>query len=92
MNCKQGDLAIVVRGAALKNIGKIVKCVRQQGIRRVVSKTGEIVDLVWYTEPTLPAWNSNNPSTGTPDSYLMPLRGLPEDEDVPTNVDLPEEV
>ena len=28
MNCKQGDLAVVVRGRYQENLGKIVRCVR----------------------------------------------------------------
>ena len=89
MNCKQGEMAIVVKGGKLgdksPNIGKIVTCKRYAGIGGV--RGGEFV-----TDPAgEPTWEVDcmvewaGARGGLPyvwDSRLRPLRGnLTEDEE-----------
>lgn len=77
MNCKQGDLAMIVRvknptPKAQQQLGKIVRCVE------LVEKQGLVG---WRFEPELP------PFTWTLDSNLKPIRpdGLRGEKDRRTN-------
>lgn len=50
MNCKPGDLAIVVRGA--KSGGRIVRCIRLVSMGAIMlTKCGRPVQLTGWTEP-----------------------------------------
>jgi hypothetical protein len=80
MNCKQGDLALVVRGPK-KNLGKLVTCIE------MVKSPGE-----GWTDFKIPVWRVDQKMTWhndrgkvifepyAPDAALMPIRGMPEDE------------
>lgn len=69
MNCKQGDLAVIVRSAS-GNEGKIVRCVKFAGVVR------------FYPYGKYPSWEVDPPVpsifTGTtdciPDAELRPIR------------------
>lgn len=74
MNCKQGDLAIVVK-SELGNEGKVVRCIR------VLSKKESDALMYWSG----PLWEVDAPLKASfgfvvtytnhcPDSYLRPLR------------------
>lgn len=67
MNCKPGDLAIVIRSVA-GNEGKIVRCVRS-----TVYRAGLGFGLRWWTEPVLfgPFGEPQAPL----DACLRPIRG-----------------
>jgi hypothetical protein len=80
MNCKQGDLAVVVRGVA--NLGVIVKCER-------LARRAEL-DSLWY-ESDEPIWvvdgllltRAGRRLPLAPDSFLRPIRpGDISDEEV----------
>lgn len=82
MNCKQGDLAIVVRSKA-GNEGRIVRCVRWAGVS-VDERLVFHADGLWEVSPPL-TWE--NPFGDTielpvfPDAYLRPIRGDLLDEE-----------
>lgn len=90
MNCKQGDLAIVVGGK--RNQGKIVRCLQiwtdphRDSDGRVFRSPAQIPR--WVTDPPLRSVYANS---GRPthlctiaDVYLRPLRGDLEDETTDT--------
>jgi len=81
MNCKEGDIAIVIRSRA-NNLGKIVKCVRPA--------TAEDIEYYWMRIDKGPAWivEGNIITRGgykVPlafDSDLKPLPGAGLEDDV----------
>ena len=87
MNCKQGDLAIVVRSYA-GNEGKIVKCLKLYPAGSF--SIPEIYGPVWDVGGE---FRRGNPQTGEvytfkhggmPDSFLRPLRGDLSNDEVDT--------
>ncbi|MDE1866978.1 MAG: hypothetical protein KGI08_04615 [Thaumarchaeota archaeon] len=82
MNCKQGDLAIVVKSTA-GNEGKIVTCLKL--FNKVPGRTDSHGPL-WETDTALNNFNGlTGKIVGTtryiPDSFLRPIKGLDELED-----------
>lgn len=94
MNCKSGDLAIVIGGAILENLGKIVTVVK-------LSMPGDRVDDMTIYGGSTPAWQvtgnlwtcdlrgwhghyTSNLHYG--DEFLKPLPGLPITDDVTDEV------
>lgn len=80
MNCKPGDLAIVIRSPTFKeNVGKMVRCISIND-HFVDPKNGAVwnVDreLTWFR------YSTAGPATlcCAPDSVLMPIRGEPDPE------------
>jgi hypothetical protein len=92
MNCKQGDIAIVVRSETGLNFGKIVTCLRLAS-KREVDAAGlfYMKSACWITDrPTFTtSWDG---SIGTdvvfPDCNLKPLRGDEEQDDITETTDL----
>ncbi|MDI4633310.1 hypothetical protein J7U46_09650 [Pelomonas sp. V22] len=78
MNCKPGDLAVVVRGYPAKNVGKVVRVSR---INPLVSKQ--------YGEPI---WDSDDDSWMWPDSTLLPIRDNDGEDETLTWAGKPEAV
>lgn len=87
LNCKQGDLAIIVKSVS-GNEGKIVRCVRYAG-------------MIEYTTPNfsllrLESWEVDVQVKGCfgqlhrlmPDSHLRPLRGDLLNEEITTSKEL----
>lgn len=74
MNCKEGDLAIVIRSKC-GNEGKIVRCVKYMGERRYVSINLKVSEprQTWYIEPPLIGVFGKLGNT-FPDSDLKPIR------------------
>lgn len=68
MNCKKGDLAIVVKSWN-NNEGKIVRCVRFVG-KVEFQYTG--VESAWEVDP--PLFNEDGKNVPTADSQLRPLK------------------
>lgn len=94
MNCKPGDLAIVIGGAVVENLGKIVTVVK-------LSKPGDRVDDTTTYVGSAPAWQvSGNLWTCDArgcgghytstlhylDEFLKPLPGSPITDDVEDEV------
>lgn len=77
MNCKQGDLAIIVGNGP--NAGKLVTCVQFYPVKTLLRVKGPVdVSNVWFIEPSLPAWN-NTLSNYIQDSVLRPIRDPGDD-------------
>ena len=85
LNCKVGDLDIVVRSQA-GNEGKIVRCVQVAGNGLFLNRNEEIIDLgpSWMVDRTV-AGCLGNPVSKIPDSYLRPIRPLDEPETITTD-------
>lgn len=87
LNCKQGDLAIVVRSKSGKNIGKIVRCIRllsRMEIAGMKTTDGRPANLYeghdwWQVNQPMPVFGSRSGEYyGNvycyPDANLKPLR------------------
>ena len=84
LNCKAGDLAIVVRSQA-GNEGKIVRCVRLVGERNILLRDGRMVtSWVWEIDSLLPSWGGQV-SNLVEDCLLRPIRPLDEPETITTD-------
>lgn len=85
MNCKPGDLAIVIRApGAPENIGRVVK---------VIDALGEVRGyFCWNVASDSPVAVFNNgvksmkAQGGIPDAWLRPVSGLPITDDVEDEV------
>lgn len=76
MNCKQGELAVIKRGACA---GKIIQCVKWVGRMVLVTPFGDVdAHDVWYCEPALQAFNGSM-SNYCRDTGLRPIRDPGED-------------
>lgn len=80
LNCKQGDLAIVVKSQNGRNFGKIVQCITYVG-----KVEGKKPNDIWVVDQMI-QWTDNN--TGEvvnfpmiSDSNLRPLRGDISDDE-----------
>lgn len=89
MNCKQGDLAIVVRSRA-GNEGKVLTCVRYTGVGILVGDDNHFKQSswgkdVWEVDTTMKVVTSEGIPDGTcnyvKDSQLRPLRGTLTDNE-----------
>lgn len=86
MNCKPGDLAIIIRAILSENIGRIVLVLRSSDIH---PKLG----FRWHIKPQSPMrtvvardlMTTQPPSldlVAMPDAWLKPVSGLPLDDEV----------
>jgi hypothetical protein len=83
MNCKQGELAFVVRSAA-GNDGKIVRCVRLATLDEVnAAQMMPDKGAYWVIDRVLPTVLGRL-TTLAPDAWLRPIR--PEADPVTTDV------
>ena len=100
MNCKQGDLALVIGPAKCPSVGKVVKCLRfipvntpivsvDQRIKTVVATDGWYTDTLVY--PTPPFKDFGYVNYCAADRYLLPLRPPADDETDTADQDLPAE-
>ena len=71
MNCKQGDLAVIVR-SYVGNEGKIVECQRVEAHHHVYPG-GVFVKLCWFIGRPLLGWRDTQ-TFFVPDEFLRPLR------------------
>lgn len=78
MNCKQGDLAIIVKSYA-DNEGKIVRCEEFLGNRLFGAPDGtaELI-IAWRTSPELPDWGGDLGDV-IGDDQLKPIRDPGDD-------------
>jgi hypothetical protein len=78
MNCKQGDLAVIVRSDA-GNAGKIVRCLRLVGNQLWVDLYGRRVSCAtWEVDRELVGWGGDRFNLIS-DDQLRPLRDPGED-------------
>jgi hypothetical protein len=92
MNCKQGDLAVVVRSAS-GNEGRIVRCIRTMGVvewkgpGNVIKGRG----VAWLIDPPLPAWHGRLDRLAL-DACLRPIRDQDGEDEMLRIVGKPHEV
>lgn len=79
MNCKPGDLAVVVRSSA-GNEGKCVRCVRLFPAIEFLSRENILVvrSNVWEIDTALPSWDGGT-TAYVPDAWLRPIRDPGDD-------------
>jgi hypothetical protein len=78
MNCKPGDLAVIVYGPSS---GKVVRCLRIIGrFRTVYPGRSEWTDWWWAIDRPLPAVDGSEVSCECNDSILRPIRDQDGDE------------
>jgi hypothetical protein len=77
MNCKPGDLAMVVRSVANNN-GKIVRCVRIEGEYSFFGPAPTFTSIAWFVEPAIPA-HDGTLTHCVPDAKLRPIRDPGDD-------------
>lgn len=85
MNCKSGDLAVLVRSVTGKNVGRIVTCDCQDR----VFWAGTMYEG-WITEPELTSVNGAR--CVVPDAWLRPLRDTDGEDETLTWAGKPEKV
>ena len=83
LNCKQGDLAIVVHSMC-GNEGKIVRCLKllPAGHGRAHPKLGPLWEVDVELNRVLVSGAKGSPARMVPDSALRPIRPLDELDDV----------
>jgi hypothetical protein len=73
MNCKQGDLAIIVKSTA-GNEGKIVRCLKFVPAQKFYTPDKKIVQWdAWEVDSAFISWNGTKTSIA-PDRMLKPIR------------------
>lgn len=78
MNCRQGDLAVIVRSEA-GNAGKIVRCIRLIGLEEWFGLNGNLIlDYTWEIDRPLKGW-AGDESPKIRDGLLRPIRPQPDD-------------
>lgn len=95
LNCKQGDLAIVVRSTC-GNEGKIVRCLEVMYASHVIDTNGEVWRFaggprwVWRIDRTINFGNAFDvvQIEYCSDDKLRPLRGDINDEEIETSQEL----
>ena len=80
MNCKQGDLAVIVRSVA-GNEGKIVRCVRFIGNEVASMGDGISIYAMWHVEPPINDWRGFAKSVCA-DAFMRPLRDSDGEDEV----------
>ncbi len=79
MNCKKGDIAIIVRSSS-NHEGKIVTCEEFLGQKIVIMPGQKTQTLnIWRIDRTLPAWNGVEVDQ-FPDEFLRPIRDHDDDQ------------
>jgi hypothetical protein len=79
MNCKPGDLAVIVSGVKDTNIGRIVRCVRITHFRGLRMPDGTLNEgVVWEIDRTLTAWSGKRHNFAL-DKRLRPIRDPGDD-------------
>lgn len=91
MNCKPGDLAIIIKSAA-GNEGKIVRCLRLLPNCHWYDKTGKTFsEPSWEIDSKIKAFNGKSITVAT-DSQLRPIRNNPGEDEALTWAGKPNEV
>lgn len=78
MNCKPGDLALIVRSSS-GNVGKIVVCIKMVGMYRWLQPDGNsFISPCWLIDRNLRGWDGTTDAF-VPDVCLRPLRDPGDD-------------
>ena len=87
MNCKQGDLAMIVRSCA-GNEGRVLKCLRLATARECKADSVVWSGPVWFTDADIP--DTFGETTHLyPDNRLRPLRNSDGEDEILRLVGLP---
>ena len=100
VNCKQGDLALVIGPAGASCVGKVVTCLTfvpantpacsaDQSWTGVTSEDAWVTDTPLFPAPQFESWGAFNYAIGA--RYLLPLRPPADDETDTADQDLPAE-
>jgi len=81
MNCKPGDLAIVVKGDPIVNIGKIIQ------VTKLLFPENSFFGAIWDYEGNL-----HEACDGVGDSCLLPIRDQPGQDETLTWAPVPHKV
>ena len=90
LNCKPGDLAIIVEAFNPVNIGAVVKVIGKHRNQRVLCASPE--EFIWLIEAPhhltyeVKGKLVRKRKGGAPDSGLQPIRGLPLGKDIAEGV------
>ena len=90
LNCKPGDMAIIVEAFNPVNIGAVVKVIGKHRNQRVLCAASE--EFIWLIEAPHPLTYKvkgklvRKRKGGAPDSGLQPIRGLPLGRDIAEGV------
>ena len=90
LNCKPGDMAIIVEAFIPVNVGAIVKVIGKHRNQRVVCAASD--EFIWLIEAPHPLTYEvkgqlvRKRKGGAPDSGLQPIRGLPLGRDIAEGV------
>lgn len=91
MNCKQGDLAIIVKSMA-GNEGKIVRCLKFVPAQDFSTPDQKIVKMdAWEVDSVLVDWVGEKTST-IPDHFLKPIRDNDGEDEMLRLVGKPEQL
>jgi hypothetical protein len=79
MNCKKGDLAVVVRSSH-GNEGKVVRCVQFiPAFRRIFADGSSQTTAGWEIDPRLASFDGPDACWAAPDECLRPIRDPGDD-------------
>lgn len=92
MNCKQGDLAVIVRSVTGSNLGKVVRCLSYAGEVYALRPEGTFGPFPrWKIDRELPGWDGvSRPYVF--DKNLRPLRDNDGDDETLARASKPEQV
>ncbi len=99
MNCKPGDLALVIGPEGAECVGKMVRCLRpfpagtqvptKEGVCLTRERDGWITDTILYPPPKF--YDCGEFNCASSDRWLMPIRPPASDESEIADQDLPAE-
>jgi len=89
MNCKSGDIAVIVHSPLQMNLGKLVDVVTLMGNH---SEFGPIWRIRAKGRSLVTDLGIVCAACDIPDAWLRPIRGEPTAEDTPADADLPQPV
>lgn len=73
MNCKPGDLAVVIKSVTGANLGRIVRCVELLPAARVEFPDGIHVMPAWRLGERVQGWRADPRGALAPDTWLRPI-------------------
>lgn len=85
MNCKPGDLAIVVRSfpGGIMKAGFVVTCIEVHA-RIFSTLDGQVYENVWFVDHNGNRHGVNGWPLGVPDAFLRPIRPSDLEDETPT--------
>lgn len=92
MNCKPGDLAVIVRCDNPINLGRIVRCESFNGAENLRGPDGRVYRGAWRICPALPSWDGAITTVHAPDEFLRPIRDQDGEDEILRLVGKPEGV